>query len=80
MSSNKYGPAPLAETEKRITATLSVSNKDFPRLRRLRAAFVQKECREPTKEELEELIKTLSYRAIDAYCDQAERDEESMIV
>lgn len=80
MADKKYGPEPLTENERRITATLSVSNKKYPRLRRLRAAFLHNECHEPSQAELEELIKLIAYRAIDTYCDQAERDEEAMIV
>lgn len=77
---SKYGPAPLAETEKRVTVTLSVSNKGYPRLRRLRAAFLHQEAHEPTQAELEMLIKQLAYQAIDAYCEASERDEEATIL
>lgn len=78
-NSKKYGPEPLAEEEKRLSVTLSISNKTYPRLRRLRSAFLHNECHEPTQAELEELIRQLAYRAIDAYCEQAERDEEVQI-
>lgn len=66
----KYGPAPYPETDRRLAILLSVSNKEAPRLKLLRAAFQAKEGRAPSREELINLVKALAYQAIDAYSQQ----------
>jgi hypothetical protein len=76
----KYGPAPLEEGERRLSISLSLSNKNYPRLRRFRAAAECKEGGTLTNEQLIELAQTLAYAAIDAYCETVERDNEVMIL
>lgn len=76
----KYGPAPLPEEAQRILASLSISNKEYPRLSRLRASSAFQLGHELSREELIELVKHLAYQAIDAYCEQVERSQETLIV
>ncbi len=76
----KYGPAALPEKERRLTVSLSLSNKEYPRLRRFRDAAEAKEGHVLSDAELNELAKELAYRAIDAYCEGIERDNEAIIV
>ncbi len=81
----KYGPAALPEKERRLTVSLSLSNKitpeqDYPRLRRFRDAAEAREGHVLSDAELNELAKTLAYRAIDAYSEGVERDNEAIIV
>lgn len=78
--STRPGPASLPEEEKRISVPFSLSNKEYPRLQKLRAAFEVREGHPPTNEELQLLAKNLAFAAIDAYCEASLHEEELLIL
>jgi hypothetical protein len=69
----------LPEEARRLQVQLSVSNKDYPRLKRLREAFEAKEGHIPSRDELVELAQSLGYQAIDAYCESVKQEQERVL-
>lgn len=66
----KYGPPPLAEEERRLSVSVSISNKESgQRLRRFRAAAHAFLGGPPRNAELRALACTLALAAIDAWCE-----------